>query len=103
MEEIVMSFAPRPAVQPWSRVNTSRRIQIVLASTLPLAITALVVLLTGLNPNMALIGVFLPLQLLAAGFVGFVSFGRRGVGDAALIVLVVFFAAFVLVLLASVV
>jgi len=98
-----MSFAPRPTVQPWSRVNTSRRIQVLLASTLPLVIAALVVLLTGLNPNMALIGVFLPLQLLAAGFVGYTSFGRRGVGDAALIVLVVFFASFVLVLLASVV
>ena len=98
-----MSFAPRPAVQPWSRVNTSRRIQIVLASSLPLVVTALIVLFGGLNPNVALLAVFLPLQLLAAGYVGFASFGRRGVGDAALIVLVLFFATFVLVLLASVV
>jgi len=98
-----MSFAPRPAVQPWSRVNTARRVQIFLASSLPLAVTALIVLFGGLNPNVALLGVFLPLQLLAAGYVGFASFGRRGVGDASLIVLVLFFATFVLVLLASVV
>ena len=26
-----MSFAPRPAVQPWAKVNTGRRIQILLA------------------------------------------------------------------------
>lgn len=98
-----MSFAPRPAVQPWARVNTGRRIQILLASTLPLLTTVLVIILTGLDNNIALIGVFLPLQLIAAAAVGFKAFGKRGVGDAALIVLVVFFATFVLVLLASVV
>jgi len=98
-----MSFAPRPAVQPWARVNTGRRIQILLASTAPIALTVAVILLTGLDKNVALMGVFLPLQLIAASAVGFKAFGRRGVGDAALIVLVVFFATFVLVLLASVV
>lgn len=98
-----MSFAPRPTVQPWTRVNPARRLQVMLASTLPLAVTVLVILFAGLNQNIALMGVFLPLQLIAAGFVGFASFGRRGVGDAALIVLVVFFSTFVLVLLASVV
>ena len=98
-----MSFAPRPAVQPWARVNTGRRIQILLASVIPLLATVLVIILTGLDNNVALIGVFLPLQLVAAATVGFKAFGKRGVGDAALIVLVVFFATFVLVLLASVV
>jgi phosphate transport system permease protein len=103
MEEELMSFAPRPAVQPWARVNTARRIQILLASVLPLAATVLIIILTGLDKNMALLGVFLPLQLIAAAVVGFNAFGKRGVGDAALIVLVIFFATFVLVLLASVV
>ena len=98
-----MSFAPRPAVQPWARVNTGRRIQILLASIIPLLATVLIIILTGLDNNIALIGVFLPLQLVAAAAVGFKAFGKRGVGDAALIVLVIFFATFVLVLLASVV
>ncbi|NDC19636.1 MAG: ABC transporter permease subunit, partial [Microbacteriaceae bacterium] len=98
-----MSFAPRPAVQPWARVNTGRRIQILLASIVPILLTAAVILVTGLDRNVALMGVFLPLQLIAASAVGFRAFGRRGVGDAALIVFVVFFATFVLVLLASVV
>jgi phosphate transport system permease protein len=103
MEEELMSFAPRPAVQPWARVNTGRRIQILLASIVPVLLTAAVILVTGLDRNVALMGVFLPLQLIAASAVGFRAFGRRGVGDAALIVFVVFFATFVLVLLASVV
>lgn len=98
-----MGFAPRPATQPWARVNKARTAYIVLASIAPLFLTVLAVVLTHLNQNVALMGVFLPLQLLAACLVGFTSFGKRGVGDAALIVLVIFFAAFVLVLLSSVV
>jgi len=98
-----MSFAPRPAVQPWARINSARRIQILLASVAPIVLTVAVIILTGLDKNVALMGVFLPLQLIAASAVGFRAFGRRGVGDAALIVLVLFFATFVLVLLASVV
>lgn len=98
-----MGFAPRPATQPWARVNKARTAYIVLASITPLFLTALAVVLTHLNQNVALMGVFLPLQLLAACLVGFTSFGKRGVGDAALIVLVIFFATFVLVLLSSVV
>jgi len=98
-----MSFAPRPSVQPWARVNTARRAQVIMGSTLPLAVTVLIVLFTGLSQDVALIAVFLPLQLAAASFVGFASYGRRGIGDSMLIVLVVYFGSFVLVLLSSVV
>lgn len=98
-----MSFAPRPTVQPWSRINKSRILIICLASLLPLVFSVCVVLFTGLNQNMALIGVFLPLQLIAACLVGFTAFGRRGVSDAALIVVVIFLSTFVLVLLCSVI
>ena len=98
-----MSFAPRPSVQPWARVNKSRNSQIFLASVLPLTLSALIVFFTGLDQNLALVGVFLPLQLVAASLVGFLAFGRRGVGDSFLIVLVVFLSTFVLVLLVSVV
>ena len=97
-----MSFAPRPAVQPWKRANNARRLQIILATIVPLLLTALVVMISGLDANLATIVVFLPLQILAAGFVGFKAFGRRGFGDALLVVVTIFLSAFVLVLLLSV-
>lgn len=96
-----MSFAPRPAVQPWSRVNKSRRIQIVLASTLPLT-AVFVAVMAGLDANLALLAVMLPLQALVAGVVGFKAFGRRGLADAILVVVVIFLSSFVLVLIGSV-
>jgi len=97
-----MSFAPRPAVQPWKRANNSRRLQIVLATIVPVLLTVLVVMISGLDPNLATIVVFLPLQILAAGFVGFKAYGRRGFGDALLVVVTIFLSAFVLVMLLSV-
>lgn len=96
-----MSFAPRPAVQPWARVNKSRRMQVILASVIPAAV-AIAAIFLGLDRSVTLVAIFLPLQVIAASYVGFTAFGKRGVGDAALIVLVSFFAAFVLVLLSSV-
>lgn len=97
-----MSFAPRPAVQPWKRANNARRVQIILATIVPVLFTALVVIASGLDANLATIVVFLPLQILAAGFVGFKAFGRRGFGDALLVVVTIFLSAFVLVMLLSV-
>jgi len=97
-----MSFAPRPAVQPWKRANNSRRLQIVAASLIPLLLTVLIVITTGLDPNLATLVVFLPLQIISAGLVGLLAYGRRGFGDALLVVMTIFFSAFVLVLLLSV-
>jgi len=102
MEEEPMSFAPRPLVQPWKRSNTSRRFQILLASVLPIALTVLIILFTGFDSNLALIVLFLPLQILCAGLVGLKAFGRRGFGDALLVVMSIFFSAFVLIMLLSV-
>jgi len=102
VEEKPVSFAPRPAVQPWKRVNNSRRFLILLASVLPAAIAVIVTLMTGLDQNVATIAVFLPLQLVSAGLVGFGAYGKRGIGDAALVVMTIFFSAFVLILLISV-
>jgi len=96
-----MSFAARPTVQPWSRVNKSRRTQIILASVLPLTIVSLAVL-AGLDINLALLGLMLPLQAVVAGLVGFKAYGRRGVADAILLVLVIFLSTFVVVLISSV-
>jgi len=98
-----MSFAPRPSVQPWARVNRQRRLQIALASVLPAVVAFAAIMFFDVDQNVTLIGLFLPLQLIAAGVVGFLAFGKRGLGDATLIVFVFFFASFVLVLLLSVV
>lgn len=96
-----MSFAPRPVVQPWARVNKSRRMQVILASVIP-AVIAISAIFLGLDRSVTLVAIFLPVQALAASYVGFTAFGKRGVGDAVLIVFISFFAAFVLVLLSSV-
>ena len=97
-----MSTSVRPTVQPWRRANLKRRFEILLAIAIPLPLTALFAMLTGFDPNLALISIFLPLQLLLAGLVGFRAYGKRGLGDAALVVVTVFFSAFVLILLLSV-
>jgi len=96
-----MSFAPRPTVQPWSRVNKSRRIQIFLASVIPTALVGLLVI-GGLDLNLAVLGLLLPLQTIAAGLVGIKAFGKRGLADAILLVVVIFLSTFVLVLISSV-
>jgi len=97
-----MSFAPRPAIQPWKRSNNSRRLQIILATLLPGALSFLIVSSASIDPNLALIAIFLPLQIIAAGIVGVRAYGKRGFGDALLVVLTTFFSAFVLIMLLSV-
>jgi phosphate transport system permease protein len=97
-----MSMTPRPAVQPWARVNIARRVQITAAIIVPATVAALFTLLSGIDPTVSLIVVFLPLQIFAAGLVGFRAFGARGIGDAVLVVVTIFFSVFVLVLLLSV-
>jgi phosphate transport system permease protein len=76
-------------------------IQIV-ASTVPVAIASGAWLLAGVDLMVAILLVLLPLQLLAVGIAGFVLKGKRGVPDAALIVMTYFLGAFVMVLLISV-
>ena len=71
-----MSTSVRPTVQPWRRANLKRRFEILLAIAIPLPLTALFAMLTGFDPNLALIAIFLPLQLLLAGFVGFRAYGK---------------------------
>jgi phosphate transport system permease protein len=102
LEEKLMSSSVRPSVQPWKRKNARRNIQILAASTLPIIAYAVVILLTNLDSSLAFITIFLPLQLISASLVGFNSYGKRGIGDAFLMVITFFFSAFVLVLLLSV-
>ncbi len=97
-----MSSSVRPTVQPWRKANLKRRFEILLAVAVPLPLTALFAVLTNFDLNLAMIAVFLPLQLVAAGLVGVRAYGKRGIGDAALVVVTIFFSTFVLVLLLSV-
>jgi phosphate transport system permease protein len=97
-----MSFSARPTVQPWRRANLKRQFEIILAVLIPLPLTMLFALLSNFDVNLALIAVFLPLQLIAAGLVGLRAYGKRGIGDAVLVVVTIFFSTFVLVLLLSV-
>jgi phosphate transport system permease protein len=73
-----------------------------LASTLPAATAALLAISFGWQFEFALLAVFLPLQLVAGLWLGTVTAGKRGRGDALLVIFTVFFSALVLVLLMSV-
>jgi phosphate transport system permease protein len=88
--------------EPWRQVSISAVASIVLASTLPIGIGLLSMVL-GLPFEIALLTVFLPTQLLLGVLAGRKISGRRGQADAILQVFVVFFAMTVVVLLVSVV
>ncbi len=104
MEKVIdMTPVERPsASEPWKANSQSRVLQVVAASLIPMALTAAIALVLQIEPVIALIIIFLPLQILAAGGLGLKEYGKRGFADAALIVAIVFFATLVLVLLLSV-
>lgn len=88
--------------QPWKQASVSRNIEIGLASVIPLPLVLLAAYLAKIDMTMSFITLFVPLQLLISGLVGYRAYGRRGIGDAALMVFTIFFSAFVLILLLSV-
>lgn len=90
------------SAEPWRRVTQrDRNIQIV-ASVIPVGIATAAWLFAGVDMIVSILLVLLPLQLIAIGIAGFILKGRRGVPDAALIVMTFFFGTFVMVLLISV-
>jgi phosphate transport system permease protein len=96
------NYLERPAIQPWARVKRSQQLELLLASTIPSIVALVVILGLGVHGAIGMITVFLPLQILAAGFVGVRRFGKKGFGDSLLLVLTIFFASVVMVLLLSV-
>jgi len=90
------------ANQPWKKANAGRIFQIILASLIPLPLVAFISVAYHLNPTLSFAALFLPLQIISAGLVGFKAYGRRGIGDAVLVVITFFLSTFVLVLLLSV-
>jgi phosphate transport system permease protein len=96
------NFLERPTIQPWARVKKSQRLELILASVLPAVIALFVVNVWGVHGAIGMITLFLPLQILAAGFVGVRRFGKKGFGDSLLLVLTISFASLVAILLLSV-
>lgn len=93
----------RPAnAEPWKARDPKRVLGIIAASVLPAAVALALTLLLNIDGVFGLILIFLPLQLATAAAVGKAIHGKRGPGDAALVVMTIFFSAFVAVLLSSV-
>jgi phosphate transport system permease protein len=91
------------SAEPWARSTASSRALQVFASITPILIAAAAWYFGGVNLIVAVLFILLPLLLLSTGAVGFILKGKRGVPDAALIVMTIFFGTFVMVLLLSVV
>lgn len=94
---------PRPKTEPWRIPNPKRIMKLTLASVLPAIVALAITVLTGLDPAIGMLLVFLPLQLASSIFVGRHLYGRKGQNDALLVVFTIFFSAFVAVLLVSVI
>ena len=91
------------SAEPWARSTASSRALQIIASITPILIAAAAWYFGGVNLIVAVLFVLLPLLLVSTGLVGFMLKGKRGVPDAALIVMTIFLGTFVMVLLLSVV
>jgi phosphate transport system permease protein len=88
--------------EPWKKTNQRSKLIQIIASTVPIGIASAAWLFAGVDLIVSVLLVLLPLQLIAVGIAGFLLKGRRGVPDAALIVMTYFLGTFVMVLLVSV-
>jgi phosphate transport system permease protein len=91
------------SAEPWARSTFRAKALQVLASVTPIFIAAAAWYFGGVNLIVAVLFILLPLLLISTGVVGFILKGKRGVPDAALIVMTIFLGTFVMVLLLSVV
>lgn len=100
---IAQPLKPRPKLsQPWKRKRVSTWLGLVLTSVVPTALSIAIWLLLDLDFIQVLVVGFLPLQLIAAGLLGWSVAKGRGIRDSALIVMTLFFGLAVMVLLSSV-
>ena len=103
MSVFVPQTLERPSnASPWAKRDPKFTLLIVLTSILPVGISAAIALTFGLTFELTLLAVFLPLQVVAALILGNIVAGKRGRGEALLVVFTFFFSALVLVLLMSV-
>ncbi len=105
MEKIIdLTPVARPATaSPWRVRSGSTKLSIALASVIPAIVFLANLALTGADFMSSLLTMFLPLQIIAAAIAAFRNFGRRGILDGLLVVVTLFFSAFVLVMLISVI
>jgi len=88
--------------EPWRKTdNRSKMVQIV-ASVIPIGVASVAWLFAEVDLIVSILFILLPLQLITVSIAGFLLKGRRGVPDAALIVVTYFLGTFVMVLLFSV-
>ena len=87
---------------PWTKIELKTRFAIALASLVPSAIALSILFATGMDFMAMLFAVFLPIQVVAAALVGILVYGRRGILEALLVVVTIFFSSFIVVLLGSV-
>jgi phosphate transport system permease protein len=96
------AIARPKSAEPWKKTNQRSKLIQIVASTVPVGIASAAWLFSGVDLIVSVLLVLLPLQLIAIGIAGFLLKGRRGVPDAALIVMTYFLGTFVMVLLISV-
>ena len=86
-KDLDLSPVSRPAnAEPWKRKDPKQVLGVSLAAILPALITFLVGATISADPTIAVVAIFLPLQLVAAGIMGVRIFGRRGIAESLLIV-----------------
>jgi phosphate transport system permease protein len=86
-KDLDLSPVARPAnAEPWKRKDPKQVIGVSLAAILPALITWLIGMTISADPTIAVVAIFLPLQLVAAGIMGVRIFGRRGIAESLLIV-----------------
>lgn len=104
MEKIIEATpVARPkTAEPWKQISFKNLVLIIMASVVPIASGFLATLL-GLQFELSLFLVFLPIQLVLGVIAGRGVSGKRGMSDAILQIFVIFFASSVFILLISVV
>lgn len=95
---------PRPKrAEPWKLLSIRTKVLIAATSLLPALIALSYLVVSGSDFMATLFTLFLPLQLVAGGLLGYLTTGRKGIADGLLYVVTFFFSLFVLVLLLSVI
>ena len=99
-----LSPVERPKnAEPWKRLSSPTKLAVLASILVPAAIFLTFISVTGTDFMAGLWLVFLPIQILAAMAAGFTAFRSKGLMDSLLYVVTLFFSAFVLVLLLSVI
>lgn len=93
---------PRPQSEPWKAKNASRSLKLAVSAFAPALLSLALAVLFAMDPAVAVVLVFLPLQIITSVLIGRDLFGRKGQGDALLTVFASFFSLLVAGLLLSV-